>query len=103
MMSALERQILIRNASPADAHALAGLLEELGFPARSDDVRRRLDRLALANETVFVAENHAEVLGFVAVHVTPVLHRRAPVGRLTALVVTSRARGFGYGRALVAA
>jgi GNAT superfamily N-acetyltransferase len=39
----------------------------------------------------------------VTVHVTPVLHRPTPVGRLTALVVTERARHGGIGRALVAA
>ena len=53
-------------------------------------------------DATLVAARGNEVLGFVTVHVTPVLHRPAPVGRMTALVVASRARNQGLGRALVA-
>lgn len=93
----------IRTAKPDDAPALAGLLEELGFPAAVDVVARRLGALACAGETALVGVRGTEVLGFVTVHVTPVLHRPTPVGRLTALVVTRTARGQGLGRALVTA
>ncbi len=95
--------LLIRAAIPEDVPALAGLLDELGFPAPLDTVARRLARLSDLGESVLVASKGAEVLGFVSVHVTPVLHRPTPVGRLTALVVTNRARKQGIGRALVEA
>lgn len=95
--------LLIRAATAEDVPALAGLLDELGFPAPAGTVARRLAGLADKGETVLVAVLEIEVLGFVSVHVTPVLHRPAPVGRLTALVVAGRARRQGVGRALVAA
>jgi ribosomal protein S18 acetylase RimI-like enzyme len=92
----------IRVARLEDALAIAGLLGELGFPAPADVVAQRLSVLAKAGETTLVGARSGEVLGFVTVHVTPVLHRPAPVGRMTALVVATRARGRGLGRALVA-
>jgi ribosomal protein S18 acetylase RimI-like enzyme len=95
----------IRVARSEDAPALTGLLEELGFPAEAGVVVQRLGALSRAGETVLVGTlgDPAQVVGFVSVHMTPVLHRPTPVGRLTALVVTSQARGRGLGRALVAA
>ena len=102
-MNAADRSFEIRDARPEDASALAGLLEELGFPAAVDVVAERLGALAVAGETTLVGAQGTEVLGFVTVHVTPVLHRPTPVGRLTALIVTSRAQGQGLGLALVAA
>ena len=92
----------IQVARLEDALAIAGLLGELGFPAPADVVAQRLSVLAKAGETTLVGARSGEVLGFVTVHVTPVLHRPAPVGRMTALVVATRARGRGLGRALVA-
>jgi len=93
----------IRAARPDDAPALAALLAELGFPAPAATIAERLDALLSTAEVVLVAARERTVLGLLTVHVTPVLHRPAPVGRLTALVVTERAHGQGVGRALVAA
>src|SRR5262249_20867070 len=93
----------IRNARPDDAPALAALLEELGFPAPAAAVAERLAALLGAAEAVLVAARDGEVLGLLTAHVTPVLHRPTPVGRLTALVVAARARRRGIGRALVGA
>ena len=101
-MNAADCSFEIRTARLEDALALAGLLEELGFPAPADVVAQRLSVLAQAGETTLVGTLSSEVLGFVTVHVTPVLHRPTPVGRMTALVVATRARGLGLGRALVA-
>lgn len=102
-MSDAAHRFLIRTARPDDAPVLAELLEELGFPATAEVVALRLDGLARAGETVLVGTRGAEVLGFLTLHVTPVLHRPTPVGRMTALVVTGRARKQGLGRELVAA
>ncbi len=56
-----------------------------------------------AAEVVLVAVRAGALLGVVTAHVTPVLHRPEPVGRLTALVVAEAARRRGVGRALVEA
>lgn len=95
--------VVIRTGRAEDATALSGLVAELGFPATLQDVENRLAALMRAGETVLVAADGDRVVGFAAVHVTPVLHRPTPVGRITALVVTQACRGIGAGRALVAA
>lgn len=108
-MEAARRPFQVRAARPEDAAALAGLLDELGFPAAAEVVVQRLAALERSGEATLVglddggATAGGGVQGFVTVHVTPVLHRPTPVGRMTALVVTSRARRRGLGRALVAA
>jgi ribosomal protein S18 acetylase RimI-like enzyme len=93
----------IRDARPVDAPALAALLGELGFPAPANTIAARLNSMFDAEEVVLVAARDEVLLGLATVHVTPVLHRPTPVGRLTALVVTERARRQGVGRALVGA
>jgi ribosomal protein S18 acetylase RimI-like enzyme len=102
-MNLADPPFAIRPAHPADAPEVAGLLGELGFPAAVDVVERRLRALASQGEMVLVGVRGSDVLGFVTVHVTPVLHRPTPVGRMTALVVANRARRNGLGRMLVAA
>jgi GNAT superfamily N-acetyltransferase len=93
----------VRAARAEDAAALSLLLDDLGYPTGATVVAERIEKLNRAGETVLVLARGTEVLGFVTVHVTPVLHRPAPVGRMTALVISRSARGQGLGRTLVAA
>src|SRR5262245_29495422 len=76
----------IRSARPSDAEAVSGLLSQLGFPADAGTVAARLEGMPRAAERVFVAAEQNDVLGLVTIHVTPVLHRPTPVGRITAIV-----------------
>lgn len=92
----------IREARPADAEALASLVTALGFPASAAEVRERLAALKKARELPLVAEQ-GELIGCLTWHVTPVLHRPRPVGRITMLFVSEGARRSGVGRALVEA
>ena len=102
-MEPSDHSLEIRDARPADAPALAALLAELGFPGAAGAVAERLDAMLGAGEVVLVAVRDGKSLGLLTAHVTPVLHRPTPVGRLTALIVTESARGQGIGRALVGA
>jgi GNAT superfamily N-acetyltransferase len=54
-------------------------------------------------EPVLVADRGKQVIGCVSWHVTPVIHRPRPVGRITMLVVGEAERGEGIGTALVEA
>lgn len=90
----------IREAKPRDAEAMAALLSELGFAADPAELKRRLARLAKAGEPALVAER-VGVIGLLTWHVTPVLHRPKPVGRITTMVVAKAERRNGAGRALV--
>jgi GNAT superfamily N-acetyltransferase len=93
--------IEIRAADLHDAPAMSELLSELGFPSSAAVVSERLEALSADGESTLVAVRGGEVIGLLTLHITPVLHRPTPVGRLTALVVTARERGKGVGRLLV--
>ena len=93
---------LIREVLPSDREVVASLLGELGYPVEAADVARRLETLRGRDDfATFVAEEGGVVVGVGSVHVFPLLHADAPLGLITALVVTEGARGGGAGRLLV--
>lgn len=93
----------IRRASLTDATDLARLLTELGHPTTEIDLQNRWAAWAAAGNEALVALTDDRLLGLLTLHVMHVLHRPAPVGRITALVVDANAHGQGIGRALVTA
>ena len=94
----------VRPAAPDDAPALSPLLAELGYPLSASELRGNVERLdRCATDRVFVAESDGALLGVLALHAMPLLHHTHDVAWISALVVTTRARGRGVGRALVAA
>lgn len=94
--------LAVRPARPEDSDAIAGLVAALGFETAPEDIAGRLTALRKAGETPLVAEQGA-VVGVLAWHVTPVLHRPRPVGRITMMAVADGERRRGVGRALVEA
>jgi ribosomal protein S18 acetylase RimI-like enzyme len=100
---AMETEATIRDATDADAVAIAGLFTDEGYPAGPSDIRERLGRFASRFSTVKVAEIGGEVVGFVAVHVMPRFEHGDRVARVLALVVDAGVRERGIGHELLAA
>lgn len=93
--------ITIRDADPADAEWLAGLLSDEGYPAGASDVARRLARFGELEAPVRLAERDGERLGFMALHVLPRFEHDDTFARVIALVVAPGARRRGVGLALL--
>jgi GNAT superfamily N-acetyltransferase len=92
-----------RTANLADADAISELTRQLGYSADATEMRSRLERLLVRNDTaVWVAEDasHA-VLGWLQVTIGDSVEsgRRAEI---VGLVVADNARRRGVGRSLVA-
>jgi ribosomal protein S18 acetylase RimI-like enzyme len=95
-------KLRLRDADSADAEALAALISEFS-PATAEEMGDRLPILRRAGEAPIVARLGDEVVGIVTWHITPVLHRPKPVGRITFLQVKESFRRKGIGEALVTA
>lgn len=96
--------VRIRDATPEDAAAVALLLTELGHETDAVAVPGRLDAVRAEGGAVLLAvDAGGAALGLVTLAAHPVLHAPGPVALITALVVTSAARGRGVGRRLVEA
>jgi GNAT superfamily N-acetyltransferase len=97
--------VKVRLAHRADAVAVNELLDQLGYPQGGEAATA--DRIQTWTEdpssAVYVAEAGDGLLGVIAVHVCPFFERDGSWGRITALVVSDRARGRGIGTHLVAA
>jgi GNAT superfamily N-acetyltransferase len=95
--------LTIRDAVPADADAIATLLDQLGYPADAEAVDARLERLRVVGDRVVVAEVDGRPVGFAHLQVAPAIERDRPAAKIGALVVDQAHRGSGIGRALVEA
>jgi len=94
--------VVVREATVADAAALAPLLGELGYPADPAPLEQRMARmLRRDDQKILIAENADGALGLLALHIFPVLAYDRDLAMIMALVVAERARGLGVGRQLV--
>lgn len=93
----------IRDAKPSDAPRLAALFRYLGHEIDEKRIRKNLAALKKSGETPLVATLGKKVVGACGVGRRIVIHRPAPLGRITALVVAEEAQGHGIGRMLVEA
>jgi GNAT superfamily N-acetyltransferase len=91
----------IRDAKPSDAARLVELIHELGHEITEKQVRKNLTALKKSGEVPLVAMVDKKLVGLCGVGRRVVIHRPAPLGRITALVVAKDAQGQGIGRLLV--
>ena len=92
----------LRSASAMDADDVGALLSELGYPCDTEDAMRRI-RTILDNDrqALVVARVDGIVSGLVALDFMYYLPLDTTTCRITALVVSSSARGQGLGRQLL--
>jgi predicted N-acetyltransferase YhbS len=80
---------------------LAELIRFLGHEIDEKAVKKNLGKLKKAGELPLVATLGKRVVGMIGIHRMVTVHRPAPVGRLSVLVVDEKAHGEGIGRMLV--
>jgi GNAT superfamily N-acetyltransferase len=93
----------IRDAKPSDSRRLVELIRYLGHEIDEKAVRKNLAKLKKAGETPLVATLGKVVVGVAGIHRMVTVHRPAPVGRISVLVVAREAQDQGIGRMLVEA
>jgi len=93
----------VRDAKRSDAPRLVELIRYLGHEVDEKAVRKNLTALKKLGETPLVATLGKAVIGLCGVHRTVTVHRDAPLGRMTILVLAEEAQGEGIGRMLVEA
>jgi predicted N-acetyltransferase YhbS len=94
---------VIRAAAAEDAPAMERLIGQLGYEATAAEVAGRLGEMEREGRLVLVAELEGEVVGCLSTSVMRVLHRPAPVGRISMMVVDEAVRSRGIGAELVRA
>jgi GNAT superfamily N-acetyltransferase len=99
-----DADLAIRVAEPSDAHQMAALLTELGYPSTGEEVTQRLmywlpDPMSL----ILVAEHSGKLIGCLSLHAIPYLERTGRWARIESLVVDQAFRGRGTGGALIVA
>ena len=99
-----QENISIREATLADAHSIAELLDQLGYIAAPQAVATKLEYLSNnANDRVLVAVIDSTVVGSISLHVLPLFETPGNMGRITSLVINEKFRSRGIGHKMVRA
>ena len=94
---------VVREAKPSDAPRLVELVRLLDKQIDEKALRKNLTALRKSGETPLVATLGKEVVGLCGISARVMIHRDAPIGRISPLVVAEEAQGKGIGRMLVEA
>jgi GNAT superfamily N-acetyltransferase len=95
--------VSVRPAGARDCARLADLIGQLGYEATKADVAERIAVMEAEDRLVLAAELDGVVVGCLSTSIMRVLHRPAPVGRISMMVVDEALRGRGIGAVLVRA
>ena len=102
--AAVNLDLTIRDARPADAPALAALMCELGYETTSAEMVARLQSILTdARYKTLLALSNEKICGMIRTVSYPSYEHNDFSGRIIALVVSGEARRRGIGARLVAA
>ena len=94
----------IRIVRTSDAGELARLMGDLGYPATTDQMQMRLQRISKdADYETFVAEISDNLVGMIGVRMGMGYERDGLYAQIITLVVDANRRGKGIGKLLVGA
>jgi GNAT superfamily N-acetyltransferase len=93
--------IIVREAEASDAPRLVELIIALGHPIEEADVSRNLEILAKNDVLPLVATDGDVVIGMCGISAMVTVHRPAPVGRVSVMIVDEANRGNGIGALLM--
>ena len=95
--------MVIRAAKLSDAIAIGFLLTQLGYPAHSDFVKRKIDFFGSSGYKLLVCELDGKAVAFASLHSFDMFHSEKKMGRITALCVDENVRDQGIGGILLKA
>jgi GNAT superfamily N-acetyltransferase len=97
-----EDPVTVRGADPTDAPDVCRLLDALGYPAEAAVVRERIASFDTSGrDHVLLAELDGQVVGVLALSLTPRFAEPGMFSRITALAVDPSVQRVGVGRRLV--
>ena len=92
----------VRPCMPEDAAAVTALLGQLGYEVSLEAAVERLRRLMeTGSDATFIGVDDVRPLGLIALHRCRMIQYRAPVARITALVIHQPARRRRIGSLLI--
>jgi GNAT superfamily N-acetyltransferase len=98
----MTNELAVRDAGPADAKAIAGLLGELGYRTDREEIPERLSTIHReGGAAVLAVDADGSALGLMCLASFAALHVAGRTGYITTVVTSSAARRRGVGRALV--
>ena len=98
----MSSELRVRDARVEDAPTLVKLIHDLGHPIEEADVLRNLEALSATSLLPLVAIAGDRVVGMCGISAMVTVHRPAPVGRVSVMIVEEACRGRGVGALLVA-
>ena len=93
--------MMIRKAKEKDANALSVLLAQLGYPASTDEILKRIQLHKADGYQLMIGEVNGQTIGFIALHWYHAFHHTRLIGRVVAFCVDEAHRSTGLGSQLL--
>lgn|GEM_PF-690185 len=93
--------MVIRKMRPGDVVQVSGLLGQLGYPTTANTFRKRAKKFKGKSDLMLVAVEGHRVVGFISLHLIPLIHEDGFLSRITAFVVDEGQRKKGIGKKLL--